>query len=91
MSQLNLEKLTITQDFLLCEPIKEEREADGLVAPTSFEEKTQKAKVIKVGEKAKTPLGVTIIFNRYASIQIDYGGTNLLVLKDEDVIGYYLE
>ena len=91
MSDPNLDKLVIQSDWLLCDPIKQERDMGGLSVPVGYEEKTQMAKVIKAGEKAKTPVGVVAIFNRYASIEIEWQDKKLLVLKDEDIIMYYEE
>lgn len=88
MSDPNLDKLVIQSDWLLCDPIKQERDMGGLSVPVGYEEKTQMAKVIKAGEKAKTPVGSLVYFNRYASIILEWKDSELLVLKDEDIIMY---
>ena len=90
MENPSLDKLIIFDDWIMCEPLKEERDfGQGLVSPTTHEEKTYKAIVRKIGDGVKKPikLGDIVHFNAYASITLPYGDINYLMLKDEDILG----
>ena len=93
MPNPNLQNLKIFSDWLLCEPIKEERKVGGLVEPVSFEEKTSFAKVVMLGNEIKKPIkvGDVVFFNQYASISFTFGEKTYLILKEEDILGSYVE
>ncbi len=88
-----LSHLRIFSDWILCLPIKQERECKGLVSPTTQEEKTSFAKVVMLGDQIKKPIqiGDICFFNQYASIELQYKDNTYLILKEEDIIGIYIE
>ena len=93
MNNQNLNNLKIFQDWILCLPIKQEREYKGLVAPTTFEDKTSFAKVVMLGNEVKKliKVGEIVVFNQYSPISLEYGDKTYLCLKEEDIIGSYNE
>ena len=85
-------------DRVLVEPLEaEEKTAGGIVIPDTAKEKQQKGKVIAVGkgrvdETGKlTPLEVKVndqvLFGRYTGSEIKIGGTEYLIVKEEDILG----
>ena len=85
-------------DRVVIEPLEaEEKSAGGIVIPDTAKEKQQKGKVIAVGkgrvdESGKlTPLEVRVndqvLFGRYTGSEIKIGGTEYLIVKEEDILG----
>lgn len=70
---------------------EEETTKSGIIIPESVKEKPQKAKVIKVGsgtltEPMMTKRGDTIVFNKYAGIEIEIDGDKYLMIKTSDIL-----
>lgn len=85
-------------DRVLIEPLEaEERTSSGIVIPDTAKEKQQKGKVVAVGkgrtdENGKlTPLEVKVsdqvLFGRYSGTEVKIGGTDYLIIKEEDILG----
>lgn len=74
----------------------EEKTASGIVLPDTAKEKPQQGKVLavgpgKYGEDGKLiPMSVktgdTVLFSKYAGTEIKYGGEELLILKESDLL-----
>ena len=86
------------QDRLIVERSEEESKTKGgIIIPDSAKEKPLQAKVISVGngkvlEDGKVrPLdikaGDTVLFSKYAGTEIKLDGKDLLILREEDVLG----
>jgi chaperonin GroES len=86
------------QDRLLVEREEEENKTKGgIIIPDTAKEKPLRAKVIAVGngkvlEDGKVrPLDIkandTILFSKYAGTEIKVEGKDLLILREEDVLG----
>ncbi|HZH02788.1 MAG TPA: co-chaperone GroES [Myxococcaceae bacterium] len=86
------------QDRLIVERTEEESKTKGgIIIPDTAKEKPLQAKVIAVGngkvlEDGKVrPLdikaGDTILFSKYAGTEIKLEGKDLLILREEDVLG----
>ena len=85
----NLDKLKVTADNILIKELKSEIKHEGLVEPTTYEEKTDWGEVIFVGEKSQLKIGSRVFFNRYCTVSLQLpNGVKYLTLKDEDVIAY---
>ena len=85
-------------DRVVIEPLEaEEKSAGGIVIPDTAKEKQQKGKVIAVGkgrvndEGKLTPLevktGDQVLFGRYSGTEIKIGGTEFLIVKEDDILG----
>ena len=85
-------------DRVLVEPLEaEEKTSSGIVIPDTAKEKQQKGKVIAVGkgrvdENGKvSPLEVKVsdqvLFGRYSGTEVKIGGTDYLIIKEEDILG----
>lgn len=74
----------------------EEKTASGIVLPDTAKEKPQQGKILavgpgKYGEDGKLmPMSVkdgdTVLFAKYAGTEIKYGGEELLILKESDLL-----
>jgi len=91
------QKIQPLADRVLVEPLEaEEKTSGGIVIPDTAKEKQQKGKVIAVGkgrtnEEGKlTPLEVKVndqvLFGRYAGTEVKIGGTEYLIVKEEDIL-----
>ncbi len=69
----------------------------GIIIPDSAKEKPQQGKVIAVGKGRvseagkKTPLDVKagdrVLFGKYSGSEVKLNGEELLIMKEEDVLG----
>lgn len=75
---------------------QEETTASGIVLPDSAKEKPQEGKVIAVGsgkvnnngEKVALEVseGDHIIFSKFAGTEVEYKGTEYLILREDDIL-----
>ena len=85
-------------DRLLIRP--EEREAttaSGLVLPDTAKEKPQEGRVVAVGNgkildsgevrPLDVKVGDKVLFGKYSGTEVKVGGEDLLVLREEDIMG----
>jgi chaperonin GroES len=76
---------------------EEETTAGGIIIPDSAKEKPQEGKVIAVGNgrvtddgdvrKLDIKKGDRIRFNKYAGNEINIGGVEHLIMREDDVLG----
>lgn len=76
---------------------EQEQVRGGIIIPDSAKEKPQQGKVIAAGEGKlsgdgkRTPLDVkegdTVLFGKYAGSEIKLDGEDLLILREEDILG----
>lgn len=74
----------------------EEKTASGIVLPDTAKEKPQQGKVLAVGpgkyadDGKLVPMSVktgdTVLFAKYAGTEVKYGGEELLILKESDLL-----
>ncbi|MFK2827195.1 co-chaperone GroES [Bacillus sp. B190/17] len=74
----------------------EEKTASGIVLPDSAKEKPQEGKVVAVGNgrvlesgervALEVAVGDRIIFSKYAGTEVKYGGQELLILRESDIL-----
>lgn len=90
-------KIQPLADRVVVEPLEaEETTSGGIVIPDTAKEKQQRGKVIatgkgRVSEEGKlTPLEVKVndqvLFGRYAGTEIKMGGTEYLIVKEDDIL-----
>jgi chaperonin GroES len=74
---------------------KEETTAFGIVLPDTAKEKPQEGKIIAVGsgtlkDGVRTPLevqvGDTVLFAKYAGIDVKFEGRELLIMREGDIL-----
>src|SRR6188472_252155 len=85
-------------DRVIVQRIEEgEQKVGGIIIPDSAKEKPQQGKVIAVGkgriekDGKVTPLDVkagdTVLFGKYAGQEIKLDGEDLLIVREEEVLG----
>jgi chaperonin GroES len=91
-------KVRPLHDRIIVERIEEgEQRVGGIIIPDTAKEKPQQGKVIAVGkgriekDGKVTPLDVkegdTILFGKYAGQEIKLDGKELLIVREEEVLG----
>jgi chaperonin GroES len=81
---------------VLREP-EEQTSAGGIVIPNTAAEKPQKGKVVAVGDgkildngekkRLDVKVGDEVLFGKYAGSEVKVDGQELLVMREEDIIG----
>ncbi len=76
---------------------EEEQQQGGIIIPDTAKEKPQEAKVLAVGsgrvndDGKVQPLDVkegdTVIFGKYAGTEVKVDGEELLIIREDDVLG----
>lgn len=85
-------------DRVVVQPLEREtRTAGGIVLPDSAKEKPKQARVLAVGpgkrneqgkrEPVDVEVGQTVVYGSYAGSEIKVGSEDLLVLREEDILG----
>jgi len=91
-------KLRPLHDRVLIKRLEEQDEKHGsIIIPDSAKEKPQEGKVIAVGkgkvseDGKKVPLDVKagdrVLFGKYSGSEVKLNGEELLIMKEEDVLG----
>lgn len=74
----------------------EEKTSGGILLPTAAQSKPQGGEVVAVGEgrtigknKVEVSLqtGAHVVYSKYAGTEVEFNGTNHLILKEDDVVG----
>ena len=98
MAQAMKTTLHPLHDRILVQRIEEEKvRRSGIIIPDSAKEKPQEGKVLAVGKGTvnedgkKTPLDVKagdrVLFGKYAGSEVTLNGQELVIMKEEDVLG----
>ncbi len=84
-------------DRILIKRIKEEeRTKGGIIIPDTAKEKPQEGKVVAVGkgkyEEGKlipieVKVGDKILFGKYSGSEIKYEGEDLVIMREDDILG----
>ncbi len=90
-------KVRPLHDHILVERVEEETRKGSIIIPDTAKEKPQQGKVIAVGEGKRDengkriPLDVKkgdiILFGKYGGTEVPVGDKELLILREEDVLG----
>jgi len=91
-------KLRPLQDRIIVKRMEEEtKTAGGIFIPETAKEKPQKGEVIAVGNGKKTedgkivPIDVKagdkVLFGKYAGTEIKVDGEELLIMREDDILG----
>lgn len=74
----------------------EEKTTGGILLPTAAQTKPQGGEVVAVGEgrtigKKKVDIsvktGAHVVYSKYAGTELDFGGANHIILKEDDIVG----
>ncbi|XP_031105755.1 20 kDa chaperonin, chloroplastic [Ipomoea triloba] len=74
----------------------EEKTVGGILLPTTAQSKPQGGEVVAVGEgrtigKTKVDVslktGTQVVYSKYAGTEVEFNGTNHLLLKEDDIVG----
>jgi len=98
MSKFTIKPIAGTQNRVIVEPAKaEEKTASGIIIPDSAKEKPQEGEVMSVGKGKSNdegkvfPLDVRagdrVLFGKYSGTEIKIDGEELLIMREEEVLG----
>ncbi|PKA49561.1 20 kDa chaperonin, chloroplastic [Apostasia shenzhenica] len=74
----------------------EEKTSGGILLPTAAQTKPQGGEVVAIGEgrsigKNKVEISVKtgsqVVYSKYAGTELEFGGANHLILKEDDIVG----
>mgnify|MGYP003975035969 CR=1 FL=1 len=91
-------QVTPLQDRVLVERLAEEtKTAGGIIIPDNNKEKPAQGKIVSVGtghrlqdgslRALEVKSGDTVLFGRYAGTEVKVDGKDLLIMKEDDVLG----
>jgi len=86
------------QDRLLVKRLEEKEQVQGgIIIPDTAKEKPQEAKVLAVGpgrvtedgklQPIEVKVGDTVFFGKYAGTEVKIEGDDLLIIREDDVLG----
>lgn len=77
----------------------EQTSAGGIIIPDTAQEKTQAGNVIMVGDgkilndgalrPLKVKAGDKVLFGKYSGTEVKVGGEELLILREEEILGIF--
>ena len=85
-------------DRLLVKRLEEKEQVQGgIIIPDTAKEKPQQAKVLAVGpgkttddgklQPADEKVGDTVVFGKYSGTEVKVDGDELLIIREDDVLG----
>lgn len=76
-------------DRVIIERLEETKTAGGIVIPETVDkEKPQRGTVLAAGKEASdVKVGNQVLFGKYAGTEVKVDGKDLLVMKEEDIMG----
>lgn len=99
---MSKEKLNVRplHDRILVRRMEEdEKTAGGIIIPDTAKEKPQRGEVVATGKGRVTEDGKTlplevkagdkVLFSKYAGTELKLGGTEFLMMREEDVLGVF--
>ena len=86
------------QDRLLVKRLEEKEQVQGgIIIPDTAKEKPQQAKVLAVGpgratddgklQPIEVKVGDTVVFGKYSGTEVKVDGDDLLIIREDDVLG----
>lgn len=86
------------QDRILVKRLEEKEQVQGgIIIPDTAKEKPQEAKVLAVGpgrvtddgkvQPIEIKVGDTVVFGKYAGTEVKIDGDDLLIIREDDVLG----
>jgi len=86
------------QDRLLVKRLEEKEQVQGgIIIPDTAKEKPQEAKVLAVGpgrvtedgklQPIEVKVGDTVVFGKYSGTEVKIDGDDLLIIREDDVLG----
>lgn len=91
-------KIKPLRDRIIVERLEQEdKTAGGIYIPDSAKEKPQRGRVLAVGDgrvldngqqvKLVVKSGDEIMFGKYSGTEVEYDGTQYLIMREDDVLG----
>jgi len=90
-------KIRPLQDRVIVKRIDERKTAGGIVIPGTAGEKPQRGVIQAIGpgkfnnngtlQKMEVKVGDEILFGKYSGTEVKIGGEDLLVMREEDIMG----
>lgn len=93
MSMANIRPL---HDRVIIQRVEEQKTAGGILIPETVGDKPQRGKVVAAGpgkyengnlRKLDVKVGDEVLFGKYSGTEIKVGGKDLLVMREEDIMG----
>ena len=85
-------KIRPLADRVLVEPAAaEQKTSGGIIIPDTAKEKPQRGTVVAVGDGKKdepmtVKVGDNVLYGKYAGTEIQYEGTDYLMMKESDIL-----
>ena len=85
-------KIRPLQDRVMVKRLEEEtKTSGGIIIPDTAKEKPQKGEIIAAGPGKVQPLdikaGDKVLFSKYAGTEIKVEGDELLIMREDDIMG----
>jgi chaperonin GroES len=83
-------------DRVIIQRIIEEKTAGGIIIPETAGDKPQRGKVVAAGpgkyengqlRKMDVKVGDEVLFGKYSGTEVKVGGKDVLVMREEDIMG----
>ena len=93
MSAVNIRPL---HDRVIIQRIEEHKTAGGIVIPETVGDKPQRGRVLAAGpgkvengtlRKLDVKIGDEVLFGKYSGTEVKVNGKDLLVMREEDIMG----
>ena len=85
-------QLQPTNGHIIIEPMEaESTRASGLIIPDTAKEKPQKGVTAFVASDSIYPVGIVVLYSKYAGIELGLVDRNLIAIKERDVIAAVIE
>jgi chaperonin GroES len=93
MSDVNIRPL---HDRVIIQRIEERKTAGGIVIPETAGDKPQRGKVVAAGpgkyengtlRKLDVKVGDQVLFGKYSGTEVKVNGQDLVVMREEDIMG----
>ena len=92
---MDITKFRILQDNVLVEAL-DIKEKDGIIKPSSYEDKPELGIVRSVGKgrmldngtiiSIDVKVGDTVLFNRYSATKYNLDGNDFFIVREEDIV-----
>lgn len=85
-------------DRIVVKPLEDESETTGggIIIPDTAKEKPQEGKIVAVGpgkmldsgerQKPSVAVGDKILYGKYSGTEIKFGGEDLLIVREDDIL-----
>jgi chaperonin GroES len=88
------------QDRVLVKRVEEEKKtASGIIIPDNNKEKPAEGEIVAIGsgyrlqdgsiKELEVKVGDKVLFGKYSGTDVKLGGTDLLIMKEDEILGVF--